>query len=235
MLASIACLALAVSSPDILVIDGMATAEIRDGVWTRPRPLAPTLKLPMTEVGRSSNLGGARVVELHRTPDRLAWFTSHRIEGAWFSGKAWSPRNVTIPLNRSRIWNWIARGAKQANWIGTPYLSGVWQVDIEGDGIEEFVVEARSNVTSATGWAWSTVLVLKGAFDVQWIMQSKSGPPCLVRSISDLDGNGTFEVVAGRLGPTIRVDRVWTFVRGEPTFLIDSTYEIATNLFGEFE
>lgn len=220
-----------------LVVDGLLVGA-HDGLgWSRPRDWPRNLHLPFAEVppgvaAQSFVLGpsedGSAIVSINK-----------EVPGVFFTGKAWSPRAVSVATDRGTA---LAQAAQFARNRGIahprPYLTGVWDVDLDGDGINEQIIEAVSHPRVRRGASqkgdWQAVLLRwsdkkqERLYPLHFSFPSDGQElaECRMRGIADFEGDGRLEVITTSKQPSLFSVTLWSFANGKLIPTLDVNYQV---------
>lgn len=225
------------SSPEYLVVDGIAVGQLMGSNWTAARPLDDPITLGSSEVG-IANAGG-RVANLRFLKSAQGgWVQAMGApkSAVLFTGKAWVPREAQSVLNRNEV---IAAVAQFARNRGVdhpqPYLVKVLDIDLDGDSVMEQIVEATSNPRARTEEVHWQAVLLRTRDRVYPLSMSfpKAGENvahCRLRAVADFDGDGRMELVSTAIQDSLFSSTVWTFRKGKLLPVVDTTVEISALL-----
>lgn len=220
-------------TPEYLVVDGIAVGQLMGSNWTAARPLDDPITLGASEVG-IANAGG-RVANLRFLKSAQGgWVQAMGAPGSGvlFTGKAWVPREAQSVLYRSEIIASVAQFARNRGVIDPqPYLVKVLNIDLDGDGVMEQIVEATSNRRAGMGEPKWEVALLRTRERVYPLSMSfpKVGEDvahCRLRAAVDFDGDGRMELVSTAIQESLFISTVWTFREGKLLPVVDTTVEI---------
>lgn len=225
------------STPEYLVVDGIAVGQLSGSNWTPARPLDDPVTLAASEVG-ISNAGGrvANVRFLRSAQGSWVQALGAPESGVLFTGKAWVPREAQSVLNRNEV---IAAVAQFARNRGVdhpqPYLVKVLDLDLDGDGGNEQIIEATSNPRApAEEVNWQAVLLRTRdriyPLSMSFPKTGETVAQCRLRAIADFDGDGRMELVSTAIQDSLFVSTVWTFREGKLLPVVDTTVEISALL-----
>jgi hypothetical protein len=228
--------AMMLKSFDYLVVDGIVVGVHGDKGWVRPAREEAQITFSEVGVGKSSAVGtnlkvgvpehGTAVQALEPAP--LAVF---------YSGKAWQPKPVTVSFNRTQVLYAARKFAMQnETLLPVAYLRNVWEVDLDGDGRKEQLVEAISRPQADRGGFsdgdWQAVLLISnrlGAQKTEMLAFTRTeGERCRVRAAADFDGDGRTEVVVTRIRPGLHIAALYSFSKGSRRMLLESIQEDAS-------
>lgn len=218
---------------DYLVVDGLVLGVHGDKGWMRPVREEAQIAFSEVGVGKSLTSGtslkigvpqyGTTVQTLEPAPSAV-----------FFSGKAWQPKPISVAMSRTRALNTARKFAmSDENLFPMAYLRNVWDVDLDGDGTPEQLVETMSRPQAdRDGFRegdWQAVLLISkryGVDKVDMLAFSKSkGERCRVRAAADFDGDGKTELVVTRVKPEMHIAVLYGFSRGTRKLLLESVQE----------
>lgn len=223
------------TSFDYLVVDGIVLGVHGDKGWIRPVRNEVQITFSEVGVGKSYAVGtnmrvgvpehGTAVQTLEPTP-----------EAVYYSGKAWLPKPVAVSMTRTRALNAARRFAmSDENLLPVAYLRNVWDVDLDGDGKPEQLVEAISRPKADRGvfsdGDWQAILLMSKRFGVEKTellsFAKTEGERCRVRAAADFDGDGRTEIVVTRIKPGLHIASLYGFSHGSRKLLLESIQEVA--------
>lgn len=226
--------ALLVSTPEYLVVDGVAVGQLTGSSWAPARTIDDPITLGASEVGIASS--GARVANLRFVKgSQGTWVQALGAPeaGVLFTGKAWVPRDAKRVLDRSEVLAVVAQFARNRGVARPqPYLVNVLDIDLDGEGEMEQIVEATSNPRAGSGEPKWQAILLRSRERVYPLSMSfpKVGEDvaqCRLRAVADFDGDGRMELVSTAVQDSLFVATVWTFREGKLLPVVDTTVEIS--------
>jgi hypothetical protein len=119
------------------------------------------------------------------------------------------------------------------NLLPVAYLRNVWDVDLDGDGKPEQLVEAISRPKADRGvfsdGDWQAILLMSKRYGMEktemLAFAKNEGERCRVRAAADFDGDGRTEVVVTRIKPGLHIAALYGFSRGSRQLLLESVQE----------
>src|SRR5690242_18543239 len=116
---------------DYLVVDGLLVGSRSTAGWSKPQNWTNNQSVTLTQVSEN---GSPVTLLFGRNPESTAIVAlDKQITGVFYSGKAWYPRTATIALSRDSALSATALLARNRGIDHPrPYLSGVWDVDLDG-------------------------------------------------------------------------------------------------------
>lgn len=225
------------STPEYLVVDGIAVGQLRGSNWAPARVPGDTVTLGASEVG-IANAGG-RVANIRFVnPPQGTWIQAMNApaDSILFTGKAWVPREVQPVLNRSEIITTVAQFVRNRGLARPqPYLANVWEIDLDGDGEKEQIVEATSNPRArAEEPTWQAVLLRTRErvypLSMSFPKADEGLARCRLRAVADFDGDGRMELVSTAIQDSLFVSTIWTFREGKLLPVVDTTVEVSALL-----
>lgn len=231
-------------SPDYLAVDGVAIGVLEGGRWTVAKSLETPITLGMSEVGVGRFSG--RASNIHLEQSRSApWIeaSGFRSDHVLFTGKAWIPRPCAPSLERSDVLSVVAQFARNRGVPSPrPYLLSVWEIDLDGDGTKEQIVEAVSNPRDPSPpWEATLLRWREGRQERVYPLSTSFPTPghpvarCRVRAVADFDGDGQIEVVSTATGEGFLFATIWSFKDGKLYPALDATLEVSPGVKGSRE
>lgn len=209
----LACLALALVAPKLLVVDDLVIGAFDGKTWKKmPENSKSSESLQMRSVGFDS-LGGTRTVLGYKESEIGGTFLNvdDFEKGVFVVGLTPKfPRKVTKLGTTNKTYIDVAAAALKAHKsTSKAALVAVYSVDLDGDGTQEVIIEGRSpgftrEQTMANDKSHNSLLIVRGIGKkgVQTHEIMVAGGPNgamdfgTIRSIVDLDGDGKMEIIA---------------------------------------
>ncbi len=221
---------------DYLVVDGIVVGALGKEGWTVSKRLPDALTIEASEVGVAVSRPLADSFRLENSGSGPWISASDGREGVFFTGKAWTPREANADLDRSQVLAKVSQFAKNRGVDRPqPYLLNVWQVDLDGDGTKEQIIEAVSNPRQTVGPSWECVLLRwrqgkeERIYPLSFSFPSSGEPTakCRLRAIADFDGDGPMELVTTAWQDSLFTATIWHFRDGKLLPAVDTTAEIS--------
>lgn len=208
-----ACLALALASPKLLVVDNLVIGSFDGKTWKKlPENSKSSESLELKAVNFDS-LGGTRTVLGYRESEIGGTFLNvdEFERGVFVTGLSPKfPRKVTKLGTTNKTYLDVAAAALKAHKSPSKAaLAAVYSVDLDGDGTQEVIIEGRSpgftrESTMDGNKSKHSLLIVRGigskGVQTHEIMVSAgpngAGEYGTIRSIVDLDGDGKMEIIA---------------------------------------
>lgn len=222
---------------EYLVVDGIAVGQLSGSSWAPARPLGDPVTLGASEVG-IANAGGrvANVRFLRSAQGSWVQAIGAPESAVLFTGKAWVPREASPVLDRSEVIASVVQFARNRGVVHPqPYLVKVLDIDLDGDGRIEQIIEATSNPRASSGEPKWQVVLLRTRDRVYPLSMSfpkggESVARCRLRAVADFDGDGRMELVSTAIQDSLFVSTVWTFREGKLLPVVDTTVEVSALL-----
>lgn len=234
------CLAVSIlfqTPPEYLVVDGIVVGRLESAGWQPTRSLLEPITIGASEVGIAATGQLVASVRIENEP-RATWQKAVGSPpfGVLFSGKAWTPREAGPVLDRAQLLASVSQFARNRG-VSRPqsYLRNVWEIDLDGKGNPEQIIEVTSNPRSGYGEPkWQAVLLRwqeKGQERLYPLSlsfpQDGKIAQCRLRAVADFDGDGQMELVSTAIQDSLFVATIWTFRDGKLLPVVDTTVEIS--------
>ncbi len=222
-------------SPDYLAVDGVAIGVLEGGRWTVAKSLETPVTLGMSEVG--VGIASGRASNIHLAQSRFGpWIEAGGFpsDHVLFSGKAWLPRPCAASLERGDVLSTVAQFARNRGVPSPrPYLLNVWEIDLDGDGTKEQIIEAVSNLRDPSAQPWEAILLRWRdqrqervyPLSISFPAPGHAAARCRVRALADFDGDGRIEVISTATGNTFLFATIWSFREGKLSPMLDAALE----------
>ena len=233
------CLALSIllqTPPEYLVVDGIVVGRLEASGWQPSRSISEPITIGASEVGIAAT--GHQVANVRlQSYSRGTWVEAlgAPAHSVLFTGKAWTPREAGAVLDRSQLFSSVGQFARNRGVkLPHPYLRNVWEVELDGVGNPEQIIEVTSNPRAGSGEPkWQAVLLRwqeKGQERLYPLSlsfpQDGKVAQCRLRAVADFDGDGQMELVSTAIQDSLFVATVWTFREGKLLPVVDTTVEI---------
>lgn len=228
--------AMMLKSFDYLVVDGIVLGVHGDKGWVRP--VRDEVQITFSEVGVGKCFTDGTHMKVGVPEHGTAVQTLEPAPSAvYFSGKVWQPKPVSVSFDRTQILYAARKFAMQNDTLlPVAYLRNVWEVDLDGDGVKEQLVEAISRPQADrddfSDGDWQAVLLISKRFGVRktemLAFSRTQGERCRIRAAADFDGDGKTEVVVTRIKSGLHIAALYGFTKGSRRLLLESVQEEAS-------
>lgn len=236
-----------VAAKGLLVVDMLAIARLENGKWKNlvSKPSDPVSKLrniPFTELGVKGVMGKLTIPKLElQTEVAEGWFA---IKEEWSNRVLWNGTPVKVPAVRA--WSGFMKPThrevkffleKKGIRNATLKKDRHFQVDLDGDGVKEMIIEVSSvndpvqrTMEQGSKQDFTAILIFSGRNAPQMItmlsFHDARGDGVLaaadeVRAFADFDGDGKIEIVCSADYYEGQSAAIYNFSKGKVRKLIE--------------